>query len=42
MKNGILALGAMLLLGVNTQVHASTTVCVFDLLGKSGEAYKTS
>jgi len=40
MKNGILALGAMLLLGVNTQVHASTTVCVFDLLGKSGEAYK--
>ena len=40
MKNGILALGVMLLLGVNTQVHASTTVCVFDLLGKSGEAYK--
>ncbi|MFM6957981.1 MAG: putative solute-binding protein [Acinetobacter sp.] len=40
MKNGILALGAMLLLGVNTQVNASTTVCVFDLLGKSGEAYK--
>ncbi|WP_420001734.1 putative solute-binding protein [Acinetobacter sp. LF10] len=40
MKNGILALGAMLLLGLNTQVNASTTICVFDLLGKSGEAYK--
>lgn len=40
MKNGILALGVMLLLGVNTQANASTTVCVFDLLGKSGEAYK--
>ncbi len=40
MKKGILALGAMLILAVNTQASAATKICVFDLMGKSGEAYK--
>lgn len=40
MKKGFLTLGAMLALGFNTQAQASTKICVFDLLGKSGEAYK--
>lgn len=40
MKKGILALGAMLMLTVNTQASAATKICVFDLMGKSGEAYK--
>ena len=39
MNKGILALGAMLIFGVNTSSNA-VKVCVFDLLGKSGEAYK--
>lgn len=39
MNKGILALGAMLIFGVNTSSNAAK-VCVFDLLGKSGEAYK--
>lgn len=40
MKKGILALGAMLMLAINTQASAATKICVFDLMGKSGEAYK--
>lgn len=39
MNKGILALGAMLIFGVNTSSNAAK-VCVFDLLGKSGEVYK--
>ena len=40
MRKGILAVGAMLMLGGSMQVNADTKICVFDLLGKSGEAYK--
>ncbi|WP_343581720.1 putative solute-binding protein [Acinetobacter sp.] len=40
MKKGILTLGAMLILAINTQTSAATKICVFDLMGKSGEAYK--
>ena len=40
MKKGILALGAMLIFAVQTETQAATKICVFDLLGKSGEAYK--
>lgn len=40
MNKGICALGTMLILGTCTDVQAVTKICVFDLLGKSGEAYK--
>ena len=40
MRKGILAVGAMLMLGASMQVNTDTKICVFDLLGKSGEAYK--
>ena len=40
MNKAILAVGAMLMLGGSMQVNADTKICVFDLLGKSGEAYK--
>ena len=39
MRKEILAVGAMLVLGINTQTQAAAKICVFDLLGKSGEAY---
>ena len=40
MNKANLAVGAMLMLGGSMQVNADTKICVFDLLGKSGEAYK--
>ena len=40
MNKAILAVGVMLMLGGSMQVNADTKICVFDLLGKSGEAYK--
>ena len=40
MNKAIFAVGAMLMLGGSMQVNADTKICVFDLLGKSGEAYK--
>lgn len=40
MRKGILAVGAMLMLGASMQTNADAKICVFDLLGKSGEAYK--
>ncbi|WP_043972511.1 MULTISPECIES: putative solute-binding protein [Acinetobacter] len=40
MNKGVFALGAMLVLGTCTDVQAVNKICVFDLLGKSGEAYK--
>ncbi|MDH0032359.1 MULTISPECIES: putative solute-binding protein [unclassified Acinetobacter] len=40
MRKGILAVGAMLMLGASMQANADAKICVFDLLGKSGEAYK--
>lgn len=40
MRKGILAVGAMLMLGASMQASADAKICVFDLLGKSGEAYK--
>ena len=40
MNKAIFAVGAMLMLGGSMQVNADTKSCVFDLLGKSGEAYK--
>ena len=40
MRKGIFAVGAMLMLGASMQVNTDTKICVFDLLGKSGEAYK--
>ena len=39
MNKGFFALGAVLFLGMSTQTNAAR-VCVFDLLGKSGEAYQ--
>ena len=30
----------MLMLGGSMQVNADTKICIFDLLGKSGEVYK--
>ena len=40
MNKAIFAVGAMLMQGGSMQVNADTKICVFDLLGKSGEAYK--
>lgn len=40
MRKGIFAVGAMLMLGASMRVNADTKICVFDLLGKSAEAYK--
>ncbi|MGJ8758429.1 putative solute-binding protein [Acinetobacter sp. HC8-3S] len=39
MNKGFFALGAVCFLGMGTQTNAAR-VCVFDLLGKSGEAYQ--
>lgn len=39
MNKGFFALGAVCFLGMSTQTNAAR-VCVFDLLGKSGEAYQ--
>ncbi|MFG0587758.1 putative solute-binding protein [Acinetobacter sp. YQ_14] len=39
MNKGFFALGAVFFLGMSTQTNAAR-VCVFDLLGKSGEAYQ--
>ena len=40
MRKGILAVGAMLMLGASMQANADAIICVFDLLGKSAYAYK--
>ena len=40
MNKTILAVGAMLMLGASLQANADAIICVFDFLGKSGEAYK--
>ena len=39
MKKGFLVLSALGLLA-STSSHAKVNVCVFDLLGKSGESFK--
>ena len=40
MNKTILAVGAMLMLEASMQANADAIICVFDFLGKSGEAYK--
>ena len=40
MRKGILAVGAMLMLGASMQANADAIICVFDFLGKSAYAYK--
>jgi hypothetical protein len=40
MKKIALAIAATSILGVSASTQAAIDVCVFDLLGKSGESYK--
>lgn len=40
MKKGILILSILSAVGFSTGVQAKSDICVFDLLGKSGESYK--
>ncbi|NNG83274.1 putative solute-binding protein [Acinetobacter sp. ANC 5378] len=40
MKKGFLILSALSILTTSNILHAKADVCVFDLLGKSGESYK--
>ena len=40
MQKGFLALSATTILMCSMSAQAKPTVCVFDLLGKSGESYK--